>query len=384
MVDARRAAPDDDSVVDLGVVAPARRATPSVAPRTVRLILAPIALLSVVGLAAGLMVVPGRDAAVTDPHTATVAQPLGLSRNLEREALLPPSVSPSPTATSAAPTEEATTVAPAPSPTPTPTVAPTPAPSPTPTVAPAPATTVAPAPVATTPAPAPTPTEPPKPKVDYSALGKAAGTRWATASVNVRRGPGTGFEARTAIAEGKSVTITDREIDGWRQVVLNERAGWIKQSFLTDKEPPKPQPKPTPAPTKEAAKSGGESSSSGGFSTSSCSKSSSIEAGLTSRARAVYRAICAEFPKVTSYGGRRSGGGSYHSSGRAIDVMTSGEYGWTIARWARENAGALGITEVIYAQKIWTTQRSGDGWRSMSDRGSASANHYDHVHISVK
>ena len=28
-------------------------------------------------------------------------------------------------------------------------------------------------------------------------------------------------------------------------------------------------------------------------------------------------------------------------------------------------------------------QRSGEGWRGMSDRGNATANHFDHVHISV-
>jgi hypothetical protein len=64
--------------------------------------------------------------------------------------------------------------------------------------------------------------------------------------------------------------------------------------------------------------------------------------------------------------------------------MVSGAAGQQIATWARANAGALGITEVIYAQRIWTTQRAGDGWRGMSDRGSATANHYDHVHLSFR
>jgi hypothetical protein len=27
--------------------------------------------------------------------------------------------------------------------------------------------------------------------------------------------------------------------------------------------------------------------------------------------------------------------------------------------------------------------RAGEGWRAMPDRGSATANHYDHVHIAV-
>ena len=96
------------------------------------------------------------------------------------------------------------------------------------------------------------------------------------------------------------------------------------------------------------------------------------------------RAVCAKFPAVKSYGGYRPGDSGYHGSGRALDIMISGEAGWEIARWARANAGSLGVVEVIYEQKIWTTQRSGDGWRSMSDRGGATANHYDHVHLSIR
>lgn len=86
---------------------------------------------------------------------------------------------------------------------------------------------------------------------------------------------------------------------------------------------------------------------------------------------------------MTSYGGVRADSG-FHGSGRAIDAMISdSSVGWEIARYVRENAKRLGVSEVIYSQRIWTVQRSGEGWRSMSDRGSASANHYDHVHVSV-
>ena len=55
-----------------------------------------------------------------------------------------------------------------------------------------------------------------------------------------------------------------------------------------------------------------------------------------------------------------------------------------MADYVRANASRLGVTEVIYAQRIWTTQRAGDGWRGMSNRGSATANHYDHVHVTVR
>ena len=52
-----------------------------------------------------------------------------------------------------------------------------------------------------------------------------------------------------------------------------------------------------------------------------------------------------------------------------------------LAAWLRANYASLGITEIIYQQRIWTTQRASEGWRAMEDRGSATANHYDHIHV---
>jgi hypothetical protein len=97
----------------------------------------------------------------------------------------------------------------------------------------------------------------------------------------------------------------------------------------------------------------------------------------------VHRTVCARFPQVSSFGGTRGGGG-FHGSGQAVDCMISdSKVGWELARWVRAHARELGVSEVIYSQKIWTVQRGGEGWRSMSDRGSSTANHYDHVHVSV-
>jgi hypothetical protein len=64
-------------------------------------------------------------------------------------------------------------------------------------------------------------------------------------------------------------------------------------------------------------------------------------------------------------------------------MISDSDEGWEIAKWVRANAKELGVSEVIHAQKIWTVQRSSEGWRWMEDRGSATANHYDHVHVSV-
>ncbi|MFC6148203.1 MULTISPECIES: hypothetical protein [Mumia] len=122
---------------------------------------------------------------------------------------------------------------------------------------------------------------------------------------------------------------------------------------------------------------------SGKISGKPCASGSSVESGLTANAISVHRAVCAEFPSVTSYGGVRSGDGGEHGTGHALDIMVSGATGDAIADFVRANASKLGVTEVLWAQKIWTTQRGSEGWRPMSDRGSSTANHYDHVHVTV-
>lgn len=120
-----------------------------------------------------------------------------------------------------------------------------------------------------------------------------------------------------------------------------------------------------------------------GISMAACADGSAVESGLTKDAIRVHRAVCALFPGVSGYGGLR-GSGDFHGTGQAVDIMVgSSGLGSQIAAYVRANAAALGVSEVIWSQKIWTVQRSSEGWRAMPDRGSATANHYDHVHVSV-
>ncbi|MEU9832399.1 hypothetical protein AB0D67_12785 [Streptosporangium sp. NPDC048047] len=84
-------------------------------------------------------------------------------------------------------------------------------------------------------------------------------------------------------------------------------------------------------------------------------------------------------------------GGGEHPLGRACDFMLSGGgampsageagRGDEIAAWAIKNSRRLGVMYIIYRQRIWHV-RTGS-WRGMSDRGGVTANHFDHVHISV-
>ncbi|KGN42072.1 hypothetical protein [Knoellia aerolata] len=159
---------------------------------------------------------------------------------------------------------------------------------------------------------------------------------------------------------------------------------------------PKPTPKPVAAPVKKAAKKAAatsaptRSTSSARTSTSSSGSSGSGSSmayydagrakGLGDNAAKVYSAIRSNFG-ITNIGGYRAGGGD-HGSGRAVDVMVTGSRGDAVAQWAINNMGAYNITYVIWKQRIWLAGAS--GWRAMDDRGSVTANHYDHVHISVE
>ena len=86
----------------------------------------------------------------------------------------------------------------------------------------------------------------------------------------------------------------------------------------------------------------------------------------------------------------RRGENSDHGTGKALDLMitdyksaSSRAVGFRLAAWARTNAKSLNIHYVIWDQRIWNIQRSGEGWRYMASRGSDGSNHKNHVHISV-
>ena len=203
----------------------------------------------------------------------------------------------------------------------------------------------------------------PKPKVIDS--------KYATTDLNVRTEPQEDSSVVAVVDAGTKLSVTATVTDGFRYISYRDKGRWVKNEYLSDK-------KPTARTTRTSSSSGG----SGGISSAPCS-SSSVESGLTPDAIRVHRALCHRYPQITSFLGRRSSSG-YHGSGRALDCMISNAtVGWEAANWVRANAKSLGVSEVIYRQKIWTVQRSSEGWRGMSDRGSPTANHMDHIHVSV-
>ena len=225
----------------------------------------------------------------------------------------------------------------------------------------------APAPTATPTATAestPTPEPTPEPTVvDH---------RFATAALNVRVGPARDADVVTVLARGAKVGITGTTDGDWVQVLHDGSPAWVNGDYLATSPPPKETAEPSP--TADAPQ---------GLSTAPCPTGSEVENGLTSNAIAVHRAVCAQFPRIATYLGLRPGDGGEHGQGRALDIMVTGSLGDSVAAFVRENYQALGVTEVIWQQRIWTVERASEGWRPMSDRGSATANHYDHVHVTV-
>lgn len=192
---------------------------------------------------------------------------------------------------------------------------------------------------------------------------KVMGSKYTTTDVNLWSLPVTGV-LLDVLPKGTKVSVTGK-IDGiWAEVVSDNKSRWVKAVYLSATKP--------------------VASTAGAISQAACKSGSSVEDGLTEDAIRVHRAICAKFPDITSYGGLRSGdSGSEHSSGHALDIMVSGSEGQEVADWLHANYKKLGVSQLIWQQHIWTVQRSSEGWRAMEDRGSTTANHYDHVHVSV-
>jgi hypothetical protein len=105
---------------------------------------------------------------------------------------------------------------------------------------------------------------------------------------------------------------------------------------------------------------------------------------LTPNAAQLQNLIKQLFPAVKDIGGYRSPDGyNEHSSGEALDIMVGGNkaLGDQINQFLLQNANALGLQYYIWQQKTW---RPDGSVSAMSDRGSPTQNHMDHVHARVK
>jgi hypothetical protein len=192
---------------------------------------------------------------------------------------------------------------------------------------------------------------------------KADDAIWTTEALNLWDGPSEKAEKMGIVDALEQVRVTGRSQAGRTQIVVDGQSRWVTSDYLVQ-DKPKPEPKEPAGPSLGGA----------------CSNGSTIDAGHAALYD-IHDVVCANWPEITSYGTWRGDG--EHGQGRAIDIMTSGATGWAVANFLRANYSALGIEYIIYSQNIWSVERSSEGWRGMSDRGSTTANHYDHVHVTV-
>jgi hypothetical protein len=179
---------------------------------------------------------------------------------------------------------------------------------------------------------------------------------WTTAPLNLWTTSSDEAVQVGEIPASRRVLVTGRQAGGREEIVLDGKSRWVTAGYL-DKDKPVAFP-------------------------GVCANGTSVSSGVSASIVKVHQAVCAAFPSITVYGTLRGGGGD-HPLGKAVDIMVSGELGWQVAEFVRAHYSELGVSYVIYSQHIWSVERGGEGWRAMASRGSVTANHYDHVHVSV-
>ena len=192
-------------------------------------------------------------------------------------------------------------------------------------------------------------------------LPKVTGTRYATTTLDVRSTYANRYTLIAEVPRGTALKITGVVRNGRMQIIYANAARWVTAKYLA-------RSRPAGIPTSWRT----------------------VERGLQPNAVRVHRAARSRFPSILTYYGVRRDITPDHPAGRALDLMlpkyqtTAGrQLGFSVANWARANARSLGIKYVIWDQKIWNIQRDREGWRHMASRGSDTANHKDHVHITV-
>jgi hypothetical protein len=197
------------------------------------------------------------------------------------------------------------------------------------------------------------------------AIRKADTRLWTTAPLNLWTSPQEKAEKVGLVKEGKKVLVTGRRSLDRAEVVWDGKSRWVTIGYFSEENPAKAE----------------ESGAVSGDLDATCDNGSSVPSGVSPNIVAVHQAVCANFPELTEYGTFRSDG--EHAQGLAIDIMVSGERGWQVAEFVQAHYEELGVSYLIYSQQIWSVDRASEGWRFMEDRGSTTANHYDHVHVTT-
>ena len=188
-------------------------------------------------------------------------------------------------------------------------------------------------------------------------LPKVKEYKYATVALDIRSASKNSYTL-TVVPAGTKLALTGVYADGRAQVVYQKALRWVTAKYLTSKKGP------------------AISSSSRGIS------------GLRPSTKYLMSRVQAEFPRIVTFYGVRPDSIPDHPSGKALDIMlpnyrSNKAMGQAIADWARANSKELNIEYIIFNQRIWNVRRSGEGWRYMASRGGDTANHKDHVHVTV-
>ncbi|HEX3222900.1 MAG TPA: hypothetical protein VHR35_10055 [Nocardioides sp.] len=198
------------------------------------------------------------------------------------------------------------------------------------------------------------------------AVKQAHEKKWTTTDLNLWSSSSQAARQVGLLKTGKHVLVTGRTADGRVELVVDGQSRWVTAGYLADQKPD--------ASTAAAG-------AAAGLSMAPC-PDGSVEYRLTPAAVYLYRSVCHAFPQITSYGGWDAHG--EHVTGKALDIMTSDvTLGNQIAAFLQAHASQLHIYDILWRQHIWTPVRASEGWRLFADRGSPTANHDDHVHVSV-
>ena len=192
----------------------------------------------------------------------------------------------------------------------------------------------------------------------------AASRQYTQGSLNVRAEADVKSDLLGRLGVASEVDATS-EIDGdYRKIVFKDGYGWVLTASLDDSD------------TYAVPE---------GTSMEPCSRGSAVENKLRKTTIFIYRSVCPLFPEVNSYGGWRAGGMQFHKNGRALDIMLTpgveSAMGHRIADYLIAHRVEFKIDHIIFEQKIWTP--GNPHWRHMADRGSITANHFNHVHVAI-
>lgn len=107
--------------------------------------------------------------------------------------------------------------------------------------------------------------------------------------------------------------------------------------------------------------------------------------GLTEEAKYVVRVLNGKYPDSEIISLVRPGDPQSHGQGKAVDLSAEGEEGWEKTKWLIANADKLKITELIFQSQYWSSSNREAGFQKgiLSIHGNKTADHYDHIHISV-